>query len=55
MSVEIIRSIQAVETHTAGEPTRVVIGGVLNVKGKTINEKRNYLWNKMCGFRRLSC
>lgn len=55
MSVEILRSIQTIETHTAGEPTRVVIGGVLNIKGKTVNEKRNYLWNKMGGFRRFLC
>jgi len=55
MGIEIIRSIQTVETHTAGQPTRVVIGRGLNIKGKTVNEKRNYLFNKMGGFRRFLC
>ncbi len=55
MTVEILRSIQTIETHTAGEPLRIIMGGVLNIKGKTINEKRNYLFNKMGGFRRFLC
>ncbi|GAF88015.1 unnamed protein product, partial [marine sediment metagenome] len=33
MAIEILRSIQTVETHTAGEPTRIIMGGVLNIKG----------------------
>ncbi len=55
MGTEIICSIQTIETHTAGEPTRVVIGGGLNIKGKTVNEKRDYLFNKMEKFRRFLC
>ncbi len=55
MAIEILRSIQTIETHTAGEPTRIIMGGVLNIKGKTINEKRNYLFNNMGGFRKFLC
>nr|WP_303881813.1 proline racemase family protein [Acetomicrobium mobile] len=36
-----VRSIIAVDSHTMGEPTRVVIGGIPNVPGKTMSEKRN--------------
>lgn len=35
--------ISAVDAHAAGEPGRVIIGGVLDVPGKTMFEKKNYL------------
>lgn len=34
---------KTIETHTFGEPTRVIDGGLLPLKGNTMNEKRNYL------------
>ena len=37
------RIITAVDAHAAGEPGRVITGGVLDVPGKTMLEKRNYL------------
>ena len=37
------RSIHAVESHTMGEPTRVVVGGVPQIPGKTMPEKKKYL------------
>lgn len=37
------RSIHAVDSHTMGEPTRVVVGGVPQVPGKTMPEKKKYL------------
>ncbi|NLY09020.1 MAG: proline racemase [Tissierellia bacterium] len=37
------RSIQAVDSHTAGEATRVVIGGIPNVKGDSMPEKKQWL------------
>ncbi len=37
------RSIHAVDSHTMGEPTRVVIGGVPQIPGKTMPEKKLYL------------
>jgi len=38
-----IRSIYTVDSHTMGEPTRVVIGGIPNIPGKTMMEKKEYL------------
>lgn len=37
------RSIHAVDSHTMGEPTRVVVGGVPQIQGKTMPEKKKYL------------
>ena len=35
--------IFAVDSHTMGEPTRVVIGGIRPIPGKTMADKREYL------------
>ena len=32
-----------IDSHTAGEATRLVVGGILPIPGKTIDEKRQYL------------
>lgn len=37
------KSIQAVDSHTMGEPTRVVVGGIPAIKGKTMPEKKAFL------------
>lgn len=37
------RMIQAVDAHACGEPGRVIIGGVLDVPGKTMLEKMHHL------------
>lgn len=37
------RSIQAIDSHTMGEPTRIVTGGIPNIKGKTMAQKKEYL------------
>ena len=36
-------TITCVDSHTGGEPTRLVIGGMPLVKGNTIREKKQYL------------
>ena len=36
------RTIFTVESHTMGEPLRLVVGGIPNLKGNTISEKRDY-------------
>lgn len=41
------RLIYAVDSHTMGEPTRVVIGGVPHIPGKTMAEKKEYLEKNM--------
>jgi len=35
--------ILTVDSHTAGEPTRLVVGGLPPIPGRTINDKRLYL------------
>jgi len=32
-----------IDTHTVGEPTRVVLGGILSIPGKTMEERRQWL------------
>ena len=41
--MHIARMISAVDTHVCGEPGRVIVGGVQDVPGNTIFEKRCYL------------
>ncbi len=41
--MRIARNISAVDTHVCGEPGRVIVGGVLDVPGNTIFEKKCYL------------
>lgn len=41
------KSIQTVDSHTMGEPTRIIIGGVPNIPGKTLPEKKSYLEKHM--------
>lgn len=38
--------ITAVDAHACGEPGRVIVGGVLDVPGKTMFEKKTYLETK---------
>ncbi len=37
------KSIHAIDSHTMGEPTRVVVGGIPNIPGKNMPEKKQYL------------
>ena len=41
--MKIRRSLHAIDSHTMGEPTRVVVGGVPVIPGNTIQEKKQYL------------
>lgn len=41
--MEIIKSVNVVDTHTVGEPTRVVVGGIPVIPGKDMSEKKKYL------------
>lgn len=45
--------LEAVDTHTAGEPTRVVVRGVDDVPGTTMQEKKRYLAERMDHIRKL--
>lgn len=37
------RSLHAVDSHTMGEPTRIIVGGIPTIPGKTMPEKKEYL------------
>lgn len=41
--MKILRSLHTVDSHTMGEPTRIVVGGVPNILGATMPEKKQYL------------
>src|SRR5579859_4311471 len=46
------RLLHCVDTHCEGEPTRVVVGGVVDVPGKTLIEKMQHLQREADGLRR---
>ena len=37
------KDIFTIDSHTDGEPTRVIVGGIVNVPGRDIQEKREYV------------
>ncbi len=41
--MQISRMISAVDAHAAGEPGRVITSGIVDIPGKTMLEKKNYL------------
>lgn len=42
-----IKSIHTIDSHTMGEPTRIVVGGIPNIPGNTMAAKKTYLENEM--------
>ncbi|MFZ0211956.1 MAG: proline racemase family protein [Candidatus Acidiferrales bacterium] len=51
--MQISRLITAVDAHACGEPGRVIVGGVLDVPGKTMFEKKTYLETRGDDLRKL--
>ena len=47
------RTISTVDSHTAGEPTRLVVGGLPPLRGNTMAEKMVYARNELDGLRGL--
>jgi proline racemase len=45
--------IQAVDAHACREPGRVIVGGVLDVPGRSMFDKMEHLQNHADGFREL--
>lgn len=41
--MQVTRTINAVDSHTMGEPTRIVTGGIPSIPGKSMPEKKAYL------------
>ncbi len=46
-------TIQTLDSHTAGEPTRLVIGGIPDIPGKSMAAKRLFFRNHLDDIRRL--
>src|SRR5262245_34355478 len=49
--MRLARMIQAVDAHACGEPGRVIVGGVLDVPGRTMFEKMRHLSEHADGLR----
>lgn len=47
------RMLQVVDCHAAGEPARVVVGGLPHVPGATMMDKRNYFMDSFDNLRKL--
>lgn len=45
--MKVVRIFNAVDSHTAGEPTRIITGGIPSIPGKTMPEKKQYLEEHM--------
>ena len=41
------KSVYAVDSHTAGESTRVLVGGIPKIRGKSMPEKKEWLESRM--------
>lgn len=41
--MRIAKTIETIDTHTMGQPTRIIKGGVINIPGATMAEKKQYL------------
>jgi proline racemase len=48
-----LRMITAVDAHAAGEPGRVIVGGVVDVPGNSMLEKKTFLENERDDIRKL--
>lgn len=51
--MKVSRLVQVVDTHTAGEPTRIVVGGLPPLPPGTVGEKARWLAENHDGLRRL--
>ncbi len=51
--LRISRAISVVDSHTAGEPTRIIIGGIPHIKGKTMAEKKRYFEENLSHIRKM--
>ena len=55
MSIRFSNSIFAIDSHTGGNPTRVVVGGLPKIPGNSIVQKRDYVKSKMNYVRTFLC
>lgn len=52
ISTKLLRIITTIDTHTEGEPTRIIVSGVPPLYGKNIVEKRDYFIKNLDSIRR---
>lgn len=45
--MNVSRTLNAIDSHTAGEPTRIIVGGVPNIPGKNLPAKKAYMETEM--------
>ena len=53
MAIGFRRTISTVDSHTEGNPTRVIVGGVPVPPGATLLDKRAWLWRNDDALRRM--
>ena len=46
--------LEYIDTHTMGEPTRILLGGIPDIKGKTMMDKKVYLEENLDHIRTIS-
>lgn len=51
--INLSQYIQTIDSHTMGEPTRIITGGTPRILGSTMMEKKQYLESKMDWLRKL--
>lgn len=55
MSIKLSNSIFIIDSHTAGHPTRIVVGGLPRIQGDSVAQARDYVKSKMDYIRQLLC
>ncbi|MEE9503681.1 MAG: proline racemase family protein [Thermodesulfobacteriota bacterium] len=55
VSMMFLNSIFVVDTHTAGQPTRIVVAGLPKMRGDSVAKKRDYVRSKMDYVRNFLC
>ena len=55
MSIKLSNSIFIVDSHTAGHPTRIVVGGLPKIPGDSVAEQRDYVKSNLDDIRQLLC
>ena len=51
--MRIRKTFHTIDTHTEGEPTRTVVGGIPVIPGKTMQEKMVYMMEKQDWIRKV--
>ncbi len=52
--MEIVDCIKTIDTHTMGEPTRIIVDGVPHIPGNTVMDKKKYLEKNLDHIRKMA-